>query len=190
MTDARHAFKELMEQHALRTGLDVMLSSGRRSRYYVDCRAVSMTYRGRRLIAELGQEMFYDMMELSFDAIGGVAVGGIPVAMAMADGEDVFIVRAAAKEHGLGKAVEGADHLVGRPVVIVEDAVTTGESLRKALVTAADFGLRPVLALSLVSRSEGGVLESFSIDSEHLGRINIPHRTALVAQEPGILSIM
>lgn len=191
MTFARQAFKRLMEEQALKTDVDVKLSSGGKSRYYVDCRAVSMTCRGRQLISEIGEEiMAEELKELCPYGIGGVAVGGIPIAMSMADGEDVFIIRPSAKEHGLGKQVEGADHLVGKEVVVVEDTVTTGRSLKKSIGIACEFGLKPVLAISLVTRTEGDVLENLAVNLEDYKTCHVPHRTVLVAREPGILSIM
>lgn len=191
MTFARQAFKKLMEEHALKTDVDVDLSSGGKSRYYIDCRAVSMTYQGRGLISEIGEEiMSEELQELCPDGIGGVAVGGIPIAMAMADGEDVFIIRPSAKQHGLGKEIEGADHLIGKQVVIVEDTVTTGKSLKKSLNAAAEFGLKPILAISLVTRTEGAVPSSFPVVLNGYTSFAVPYRTVLVAREPGILSIM
>lgn len=76
-----------------------------------------------------GFRMLIERERLAFDAIAGVAVGGVPHSAALAytlDAPSVF-VRKEAKGHGKGKQVEGGD-VNGRTVLLIEDLVTTGGS--------------------------------------------------------------
>ena len=59
--------------------------------------------------------------EIEAEVVAGVAVGGIPhsTAVALRAGLPSCFVRKQAKEHGRGKAIEGAD-VEGRKVVLVE----------------------------------------------------------------------
>src|SRR5512137_203713 len=142
---------------------DVVLASGRRSNFYIDCRRVVLTAEGHFHVGWLlGQQI----RELCPDAVavGGMSLGADPLASATSlvsylGGRplDAFYVRKEAKGHGTGQFVEGAAHLpAGSPVVIVEDVVTTGGSSLLAVERAEGAGLRPVRILALVDRCEGG----------------------------------
>lgn len=186
---SKQALLKLMKDRALTTGVDIVLRSGARSGYYMDCRAVSMTCDGRRLIKEVGEEMLWNVShDVLLDGIGGVAVGGIPVAMSFADGEDVFIIRPA-KSHGLQKELEGADHLVEKNVVVVEDTVTTGGSLEMALQAVVRGGLKPIGAFSLVDR-RADIPTHIPLKTNGDEWLHIPYHPVFVLRDPGILSIM
>jgi orotate phosphoribosyltransferase len=66
-----------------------------------------------------------------------------------------FLVRKEAKGHGTGKLLEG-QYRPGWKAVVVEDTVTTGGSLLKAIRAAEEAGLDVVGVLALVDREEGG----------------------------------
>ena len=68
-----------------------------------------------------------------------------------------FIVRKEPKGHGTGQWLETARRLdPARPVVIVEDVVTTGASTIKAIERATASGLTVAAVVALVDRLEGG----------------------------------
>lgn len=142
---------------------DVILASGRRSNFYIDCRRVVMTAEGHWLVGWLfGQLIRRHCPEVC--AVGGMSLGADPLASAVSlmsffGGQplDAFYVRKEPKKHGTAQFVEGASHLsAGSPVVIVEDVVTTGGSSLLAAERAAEAGLRPVRILAIVDRCEGG----------------------------------
>ena len=113
-------------------------------------------------LAELGLDALGDRR---VDYIGGLEMGAVPLAVAMAQlsflkGQPIaaFFVRKQAKDHGAQKLVEGlgrSESLKGRNVVIIEDVTTTGESALRAVEAVKREGANIVLVLSVVDRQEG-----------------------------------
>lgn len=75
------------------------------------------------------------------DAIAGVATGGIPhgVLVAEAIGLPFVYVRTGKKSHGLGNQIEGAIEK-GQRVVVIEDLVSTGMSSLNAVEALREAG--------------------------------------------------
>ena len=68
-----------------------------------------------------------------------------------------FIIRKEPKKHGTASWIEGDKSLnPGTRVAIVEDVVTTGGSMLKAIEIVKAQGLEVVQVLALVDREEGG----------------------------------
>lgn len=141
----------------------VVLSSGRESDFYIDCKKTVLTAEGHWLTGRL---LFAGVRAGFADAVavGGLTMGADPIASAIATVSFVsghplhaFLVRKQPKGHGTGQWVEGLSVLPsGAKVVIVEDVVTTGASTIKAIERARAEGLVPVGAYTLVDREEGG----------------------------------
>ena len=93
---------------------------------------------------------------VEFDAVGGLTLGADPLAhmVAYLTGTSWFVVRKAAKDHGRGRRVEGAELGPGVRVLLVDDVVTTGGSSLQALDEVTVSGAEVVLALALVDRGE------------------------------------
>lgn len=89
--------------------------------------------------------------EGGFDAVGGVATGGIPWASALAHekGLPLLYVRAKRKAHGAKGRVEGFRRK-GARVLLVEDLVNQGGSLEAAVLALRAEGLETPRALALV----------------------------------------
>jgi orotate phosphoribosyltransferase len=133
------------------------LASGKMSRYYIDCRAVTSLAKAKYLISQV---MFKKIVDLNVTAIGGPEAGAIPIADAVSyasylHGKDIksFWIRKEAKGHGLKKWIEG-DVKEGDRVVIVDDVITTGKSTIDAIRRAQEGGLIVVKAMVLVDREE------------------------------------
>ena len=77
---------------------------------------------------------------------------GIPhsSALAFATGRPSVFVRKAAKEHGLGRRIEGGD-VAGREVVLVEDMVTTGGSSLAAVEALREAGASVSACLAIIT---------------------------------------
>lgn len=142
---------------------DVILASGARSNFFIDCKQTALTAEGHRVIGEL---MYAAVTSLGgCDAVAGVELGGCPLASAVSltsalKGKplDALYVRKEAKDHGTKKLVEGDKSLkVGTRVALLEDVVTTGGSTLAAIAKLEDAGARVVGVVVLVDREEGGV---------------------------------
>jgi orotate phosphoribosyltransferase len=161
MEEKRQRLLKLLREKSFRYSPEkpFRLASGRESPYYVDARPVTFSAPGLALIGEI----FYELLkDLKVQAVGGLTLGADPLAHAVAltsflKGNPInsFTVRKEAKEHGAGRRVEG-DVRPGERVVIVEDVLTTGASILKAVAGAREFGLEVVKVLVLVDREEGG----------------------------------
>ena len=136
-----------------------VLASGETSPYYVDCRTLLARPDARWLVAQLACAAIHD---LSIDAVGGLEIGAIPLATAISDYAfatqpsrtyDTFIVRKQVKDHGLGKRIEGAVKANAR-VLVVDDVLTSGNSLLQAIRTAREAQLEAAHALVIVDRQE------------------------------------
>jgi orotate phosphoribosyltransferase len=69
-------------------------------------------------------------------------------------------VRKEAKQHGLGKQIEGA-FAAGQSVALLEDTCTTGGSMLAALDAVTAAGAKVKRVLCIVDRGEGAA-EAFS----------------------------
>ncbi|MFP8957936.1 orotate phosphoribosyltransferase [Natrialbaceae archaeon A-CW3] len=128
------------------------LSHGGTSDYYVDKYLFETDPRCLELIAEA----FADRLE-GDTKLGGVALGGVPLAAAtsVAAGVPYVIARKQRKDYGTANLIEGALE-DGEDVVVVEDIVTTGTSLVDAVEALRDAGATVERALIVVDRQEGG----------------------------------
>ena len=99
----------------------------------------------------------------SAEIVAGVAVGGIPhsTAVALRAGLPSCFVRKQAKEHGRGKAIEGAD-VEGRKVVLVEDVITTGGSSLDAVMSLQDAGAEVVGCVAIAGYDLDGASDKFA----------------------------
>ncbi len=135
------------------------LSSGKLSRYYINCKPVTMSPEGLYLIGNLLFELVKDE---DITAAGGLTLGADPLAYALSYTSylknkpiKAFVVRKEAKEHGTQRLIEG-DVSEGERVVILEDVITTGSSTLKAINAAISSGLVVKGVVALVDREEGG----------------------------------
>lgn len=91
------------------------------------------------------------------DCVAGTALGAVPLAIAvsLACGLPAVLVRPGAKDHGLGRAVEGPLE-VGMRVVLIEDVVTTGSAALAAVEALRADGADVTKVIAVVDREEDG----------------------------------
>ena len=161
MTSSQHArLVELIKELAVVHGR-VTLSSGIEADYYVDLRRATLHHEAAPLIGQVMLDMLDAAGITDFDAAGGLTMGADPVGTAMmhqaaARGRkiDAFVVRKQAKEHGMGRQVEGPD-VKGRKVIVVEDTSTTGGSPLTAAKALEAAGAIIVAVATVVDRDTG-----------------------------------
>jgi len=137
------------------------LSSGIESPYYIDLRRLySFPDLAFKVINEL-----IKIINVEYDAVAGVATGGIPLAAYIAFTKRIPLgyVRVERKSHGMESKVEGV--LEGRKVLIVDDVATTGQSLLTSAKALKALNASVVAAAAVVDREQGarGVLASEGI---------------------------
>lgn len=146
------------ETRALLYG-DFTLSSGKKSDHYYDGKQLTLHPEGAYLI---GEEILHRLAGIDVDAIGGLVIGAIPIVTAVTlvshkEGKPIpsFIVREEPKEHGTRKKIEG-QFRKGSKVAIIDDVITRGGSVKKAIDAVEAEGCEVVKVIVIVDRKEGG----------------------------------
>ena len=164
---SRARLAEIIRKRSFGRG-EITLASGRKSDFYFNLKPTMLDPEGATLLAELTFEALKDD---NLDYVGGLEMGAVPLAGAIAQlswikGHPIaaFFVRKKPKEHGARLAVEGlakGETLQGKRVVIVEDVTTTGGSALKAAEAVRDAGGEIALVFTMVDREEGAT-ETFA----------------------------
>jgi orotate phosphoribosyltransferase len=154
----KQALIDLVRDKALKFG-EFTLASGKKARYYLDGKQVTLDSFGARLVAEGILDLLGDNLPA---AVGCMSIGADPITAAVitvAGARNLplkgFMVRKEAKGHGTGRYLEGPV-LPGEDAVIVEDVVTTGGSSLLAIERCEEFGLKIRGVVAIVDRLEGG----------------------------------
>jgi len=128
------------------------LASGQKSPYYIDIKT-AMT--DPALLGEIARAI---ATREPFEMVAGVAVGGVPLAVATAlvSGRRFAIVRSQVKDHGKANPVIG--DVRGRQVLLVEDVTTSGGSALYGVDELRRAGARVDCVVTVVDR-EGGAEE-------------------------------
>ncbi len=142
---------------------EVILSSGRKSNFYIDCKQVTLSAEGVYLCGKIMFRMIEDLPG-PIHAVGGPTLGADPLVAAVsytsfleAHPLPSFIIRKEPKGHGTGQWIEGLGNVPqGGRIVILEDVITTGASSLRAVRRSQEAGLQVVAVLALVDRDEGG----------------------------------
>jgi orotate phosphoribosyltransferase len=153
----RDRLKELYLARAIQRG-QFTLASGKMSTYYINSKKVLFH---SEAIALLGELLYEATSDLDIQAIGGLEIGAIPMAAAAAMkyhqmGKIIegFFVRKQAKDHGSKDRVEGAVK-AGDKVVVIDDVLTTGESVMQAIAEVEKIGAKIVRVICVVDRLQG-----------------------------------
>ncbi len=93
---------------------------------------------------------------LDADAVVGIAINGIPLATVISEelGKELVIYRPAQERHSKGGAFSSNyANVEGKKVVLVDDVVSTGDTLKSAIADVHEAGGTPVLAVVLVNKT-------------------------------------
>lgn len=131
------------------------LASGKKSPIYLDLRRlVSFPW-----LLDLAVEAYAKQLEgLDYDLIAGVPYAALPIASVLASKlkKPMVYPRKEVKTHGTGQLVEGV-FKPGQSVVVIEDLITMGGSLKTAAESLQVVGLVADQAVVLIDREQGGM---------------------------------
>jgi orotate phosphoribosyltransferase len=134
------------------------LTSGKMSPYYIDLRIVPSFPDAFREVCGVYADFIRNRVGTkNFERVAGIPVAGIPFAALIAyELKKPFLyTRRGVRRHGRERRIEGVI-APGDRVLLVDDLVTTGLSMRKAaMASVAEGGLVPD-AVVLLERLEGG----------------------------------
>jgi orotate phosphoribosyltransferase len=138
----------LLKHKAIEFG-DFTLASGKKSSYYVD---VKSAITNPDLLVAIASAIAHAH---TFDVVAGVAVGGIPLAVATAiiTKKPYAIIRAAEKSHGKKDVIIGT--VKDTNVLLVEDVTTTGGSALYGIGALRAAGARADRVVTVVDREQG-----------------------------------
>ena len=147
----------LMKIDALKFGV-FKLTSGKASPYYVDLRVVPSFPDAFTRICDFYAQAITSQIGLkTFDRIAGVPIAGIPFASQIAYNlkKPFLYIRKGLRRHGRQRRVEGI-LVSGDRVLLVDDLVTTGLTLRNAAEAVRAEGGVVEKAVAFMDREEGG----------------------------------
>lgn len=135
-------------------------SGGPAGEHYVDMRSALLQPDCCRLVADNLLEMMRDERAVS---VGGLAVGAVPLVTAVClrslqthrYRQGFFVRRDVTRHHGLRRRVEGNPPGWGQEALVLEDVVTTGNSVLTAVRAVREGGCEVRRAYAVVDREEG-----------------------------------
>ncbi len=141
-----------------------ILSSGRHSANYLQSALVLAHPRRAR---QLGDSLAALVRREDYDLVVAPALGGLIIGHEVARALDLPFLFTERKE-GVMQLRRGFTITEGARVLVVEDVITTGGSVRECMAVIAEQGGRPQRVLAVVDRAPA---------SE--GRFDVPHQTLL-----------
>lgn len=152
---------------------DFTLASGKKSDFYIDIRVISFDGSYLLHIGKMLYEYIRDHRDLNFSVVAGIPVGGLPLVSSLIIARSLHnpdekmssshnslksvVIRKEKKGYGKENLIEPVQFLSqGCKILIVEDVVTTGGSILRAVRSARAEGYDVTDALCIVDRSEGG----------------------------------
>lgn len=160
----RERLREIIAEHSLLFREEgFLLASGQRSPYYFDLKRTTLSMPRALLMAS--RIIFEKIAALPepIDAIGGLTSGADSLVIAVSQvalgtGRNLpgFFVRDEQKTHGTERDIEGTVE-DGMRVVILDDVITTGNSVLRAIDPSEKRGATVVQVYVLVDREEGGL---------------------------------
>ncbi len=149
--------KVLIKTEAIKFGV-FTLSSGKLSSYYIDLRIVPSFPGAFKTLIKIYSSLIKNLIGMdSFQVLAGIPTAGLNYTSVLAYQlkKPLVYVRKEVKEHGIGKKVEGL-FKPGDNVMIVDDLITSGNTVIQSAKILREEGAIVDKALVLIDRLEGG----------------------------------
>lgn len=153
----KHISLGLIRNKALKIG-DYILASGKKSPYYVDLRqSISNPIAMDWIANALARIVANEIGRGKVDKIMGVPTAGVPFATLVSQklAIPMLYYRKERKEHGVRKKIEGDMERNDR-IVMIDDLITTGQSVIEAAIAAREQGGIVSELVVLLDREQGG----------------------------------
>lgn len=142
--------KELRKLDVLRRG-KVLLTSGEISDFYVDLKVAN----GYPQVLKLMSEALSKHLNKNTTCVASIGYGGISLstAIALKNNLKLSLIRNEPRRHGSKKLIEGHVPNKKDKVVIVDDVLTTGRSIKRAIRIIKKTGAKVEKCLVVINRS-------------------------------------
>ena len=148
---------------------DFTLTSGKKSTYYVDIKEACTD---PATLSEICDDLAGKTI---YDTVAGMELGAVPliVGISLKTGKPYIIIRKGEREHGTKKQIVG-NIVSGSRIDLIEDVVTTGNSLLKTAKILRENGAIVDHAVCVVDREPGGeeLLKENGIKLESVAKIS------------------
>ena len=130
------------------------LHSGRESRIYIDLRVLVSFPAALRQATAAYRAL---LAGLEYDLLAATPLAGLPIGTALCLDLDKPLIypRKTAKSYGTGKNIEGR-WSIGQTAVVIDDLITSGDSLLETIATVKAAGLKVHDTAVLIDREQGG----------------------------------
>jgi orotate phosphoribosyltransferase len=130
------------------------LHSGKKSPIYLDLRLLASHPRVMKMAAAAYRTV---LQRLDFDLLAAAPLAGLPIGTAVSLDMEIPLIypRKTAKSYGTGKSIEGVWQ-VGQTAVVIDDLITSGDSILDAIASLKPAGLQVRDAVVLIDREQGG----------------------------------
>lgn len=148
MANGGNEWLELLKQRGVLKEGHFLLTSGKHSARYLQC---AQLFQQPQDAERVGRAMAHPFRDQQVDVVVGPAMGGVIAAHEVARALDcraIFTER----ENGRMTLRRGFRIGAGERVVVVEDVVTTGGSVKEVLAVVEDYGAEVVGIASVVNR--------------------------------------
>lgn len=144
----------LYDIQAVRLG-QFRLHSGRMSPIYLDLRMLVSFPPALRMATAVYTTL---LAKLEYDLLAAAPMAGLPLgtALCLALDQPLIYPRKTAKSYGTGKGIEGA-YQIGQTAVVIDDLITSGDSILQAIAALKADGLHVNDAVVLIDRQQGGM---------------------------------
>jgi len=160
--------QKLLDCQAVKFG-DFTLTSGKKSKFYVDMKLASTD---PEILGCIAKE-FAKHMPDDVDFIAGMELGAVPLAVALSleTGIPYSMIRKTVRKHGTGSRIEGPSE--GK-AILVDDVATTGGSNVESIKSLVDEGVDVIQVMVVVDREEGAEekINPFNLDYRSLIKIS------------------
>lgn len=145
-------FQKIIDLDCLKFG-DFTLKSGTQSKYYLNLRNLISDPGSIKLISQYLSFYLNNIVEDFY--ICGLPYAGIPYANCISILQDkpLIILRKERKKYGMCNMIDGLGALDISKVIIIDDIMTTGSSIRESLPLFQEVGLEVIKSIVIIDRS-------------------------------------
>ncbi|QIK16849.1 orotate phosphoribosyltransferase [Blattabacterium sp. DPU] len=154
MEEKEQFFLEIYNLGIIKFG-NFTLKSGMESPIYIDFRPIASR---PNLLIKLSDLLIHEVPSYNFELICGVPYAALPIAttLSLRSKIPLIIKRKENKGYGTERMIEGI-YQKGQNCLIIEDVITSGDSLLKTVIDLEKEGLIIQNIMSILDREQGGI---------------------------------